>query len=357
MEFLPVLLKLALLLFGTGLAVFLWDVDISAAEVVLAVTCIGSAFYIFLAVVAMIWKDCPFQTPLFVLPPKLLVWTKGIAALTKLRLKHGLKRRSVVLQYLAEPAEECATQEAINSFMQLSNPAFWRDAPLFTPLPPNDTSASAGLWTLENSTSFSAATAVAAVFPEFQWPSYQSSLTALFRLRDTHIKCFQRPKLNKSTRLKALQTAAAYYVLYHTQLVWCASRGFQVEKMPSFLPSDLFFDHKEEWGSDSLFEYLLHVKDRSESVTSARFLAYIAPYWFCGDSDAQVRVRPTRLGIVYQLVQALKDSNELNLASMTDCLLCVGATIGFPLHPEDLIRVNKRCVRSRSRVDSEIDSG
>jgi hypothetical protein len=56
--------------------------------------------------------------------------------------------------------------------MTLSNPVFWRNDPLFTSPIPKDIAASAGFWLLENSTDFSAASAVAAVFSEFQWPSH-----------------------------------------------------------------------------------------------------------------------------------------------------------------------------------------
>jgi polyferredoxin len=64
MESLPVLLQFALLLFGVALAVYLWDLDVSAAEVVLVVTSIGLTFYICIVVAATVYSDCPFQTPL-----------------------------------------------------------------------------------------------------------------------------------------------------------------------------------------------------------------------------------------------------------------------------------------------------
>jgi hypothetical protein len=233
--------------------------------------------------------------------------------------------------------------------MALSNPVFWRDDPLFTTTEQKDVAASAGFWLLENSTDFSAASAVAAVFSKFQWPSHQLSPTALIRFRDTYVECFRAPKLNRSTRLRALQSAAAYYVLYHTQLIWSIWKGLDVEvsSLLSDHPPDLLLHkHSEEWNGDDVFEYLLHIEDRSEPVTSARFLSYIAPYWFCGDSDSAVRFRPSRLQTLYELVAVLESSQALDPATLTDCVLCVGAAMDFPLHPEDLIRVDKRCVRS-----------
>jgi hypothetical protein len=117
-----------------------------------------------------------------------------------------------------------------------------------------------------------------------------------------------------------------------------------VEKLPPGLPPDLFLHtHSDEWDKDDLFEYLLHTEDRSEPVTSARFLSYIAPYWFCGDSDSAIRFRSTRLEKLHELLDVLKGSRALIPATLTDCVLCVGAAMDFPLHPEDLIRVDKRC--------------
>ena len=227
----------------------------------------------------------------------------------------------------------------------LSNVGFWRQDPLFTSPAPKDTAAFAGFWLLENSTGFSAASAVAAIFPEIQWPSHYHSMAALYQFRDTYVECFRAPELNKTTRLRALQSAAAYYVLYHTQLIWSISTnsGAGVESISSLSP-DLFLQHSEEWGGDDVFEYLLRIEDRSTPVTSARFLSYIAPYWFCGDSDFAVRFRPSRLQILNELIEVLKSNRALNPATATDCILCAGAVMDFPLHPEDLIRVDKRYV-------------
>ena len=133
--------------------------------------------------------------------------------------------------------------------MTFSNPTFWRDIPLLAFPIPKDIAASAGFWLLENSTDLSAVTAVVAVFPGFQWPSHYPSSTTLIRLRDVYVECFRAPESKKSAHSKALQSAAAYYVLYHTQLIrstW-KSLGGKVEKHPRDLgspprdlPRDLF---------------------------------------------------------------------------------------------------------------------
>ena len=368
----PVMLQFSLFLFGAALAVYLWDLEVSVAEVVLVITFFSFAFYVFITVAAMLWGDCPFQTPLSVLLPEVLRLAKVLIA--PFRSRRWWKRRITsflpFIEWLTEhghltnsfgrlfkifaggttfPAPLGGDTLSTDYQMTLSNRAFWRGRPLFISPIPKDITASAGSWLLENSTDFSVAAAVAAVFSEFQWPSHHPSSTALIRLRDVYVEYFRGPEFEKSTRLKALESAATYYVLYHTQLIWgtwkSLEAGAEVEKPPPDLPPDLFlYQHNEKWGGDDVFEYLLHIKDRSEPVESARFLSYIAPYWFCGDADPAIRFRPSRLQTLNELIEVLEKSQALTPSTVTNCILCAGAAMDFPLHPEDLVRVDKRCV-------------
>ena len=356
MKLLPVLLQLSLLLFAIGLLIYLRDIDPSAEGVILAATFVGLTFYAGIAVAATIWNDCPYQTPLSILLLRIPSWLRGIAAGV-----HAWPRRwSAALLSRIERAEEHnylvapATENRFlgnaddKDYLRLSNPAFWRQDPLFASPLPMDIAASAGLWLIENSTDYSAASAVAAVFYEIQWPSHRHSTTALIRLRDTYRGRLRAPKSDKLARLQALQSAAAYYVLYHAWLIWNTTKGCEaeVELLPAGLPRDLLLLHKdsEEWHGCDLFEYLLSIEDRSAPVTSARVLSYIAPYWFCGDSDSAIRFRPHRLQNLGELITVLESSKQLYPATLTDCVLCVGAAMDFPLHPKDLIQVDKRWV-------------
>ncbi|KAF9782852.1 hypothetical protein BJ322DRAFT_178519 [Thelephora terrestris] len=197
------------------------------------------------------------------------------------------------------------------------------------------------IWLLENYTDPSAATTVAAVFFEFQWPAHIHSATALIRFRDAYTRCLHAPKLDEPTRLQALQLAAAYYVLYHSWLLRSTSKCWEAEELPAHLPKDLLL-HSEECHDPDTFEYLLRIEDRSAPVTSAEFLSYIAPYWFCGDSDSAIKFRSVRMLVLDELITVLESSKALNPATLTNLVLCVGAGMDFPLHPEDLIRVDKR---------------
>ena len=352
MESLPVMLQFALLLFGVALATYLWDLNVTIAEVVVTVTSVGLAFYTCIAVAATMYHDCPFQTPLSILLPGLLprakefttlarVWLRRKATSLPIRIEHAYK-----IFASGKDTPDYAEEDlpGNDNLMKLSNPAFWRDEPIFTAPLPKDIGASAAFWLLENSTDTSAASSVAAVFSELQWPSHHCSTTALKRLHDTYVECFRAPEFKESSRLKALQSAAAYYVLYHTQLIWSTSNRLQFNATGKLHPDLLLQLHSEKWGGDDVFEHLLRIEDRSEPVTSARFLSYIAPYWFCGDSDSAVRFRSSRLPTMYKLIKVLEEYRVLDALTLTDCVLSVGAAMDFPLHPEDLVRLDKRYV-------------
>ena len=371
LDTLPLLLQVDLTLFGIALAIYFWDLNITVAKVVLAAIFVGFAVSSFFTVVETVRRDFPLQTFLFLLLPKALRWIRKFYA-RLLRRKattpqsrveqpegHALPPNPLNRMFKTPGGTTSPAPPDVDYPMTFSNPAFWRQDPLFNPPIQKDVRASAALWLLENSTDFSNATAVAAAFFEFQWPSHLPSPTALIRLRDTYMECFRGPECREPTRIKALQSAAAYYVLYHTQFIWSTWKGldFEVEKLPTDLPPDLLHQYEDKWDGQDLFGYLLRLgdNDRSEPVKSTRFLSYIAPYWFCGDSDAAVRSRTDRLQTLNELIGVLDKSRALNPTTLANCILCAGAAIDFPLHPKDLIRVDKRCAPLSSCVGSRFD--
>ena len=370
---LPVMLQFTLLLFGVALTVYIWDLDVSFAEAVLVVTSVGFVFYALIAVAVTIWEDCPFHTPLSGIFSEALPWAKKFTTRVRVWLRSRastpsdrlirnlpdfLKR---IFKTSDEPVSQTPDEDMSNVNYAMINPTFWRRDPLFNPPIQEDISASAGFRLLENSTDFSAATAFAAIFHQLQWPSHHPSTVPLIRLRDAYAECFRVPEFTKSARIKALQIAAAYYVLYHTQLIWSTWKnlGVETEKPLSGLLPDLFpGHHNEEWEKKNVFGYLLHIdaEKRSEPVESARFLSYIAPYWFCGNSDIAIRFRPRSLETLNKLVEVLENCKALDGATtVTECILCAGAVMDFPLHPEDLIRLDKRCAPFSSCVGGRFD--
>ena len=63
MESLPLMLQLALLLLGCALSLYLWDIEVTVACVVLGVTALGVISYAFFIVAGAAFPNCPYQTP------------------------------------------------------------------------------------------------------------------------------------------------------------------------------------------------------------------------------------------------------------------------------------------------------
>ena len=63
MESLPLMLQIALLLLGCALSLFLWEINITVASVVVGVTSFGTVFYLFIVVAGLVFESFPYQTP------------------------------------------------------------------------------------------------------------------------------------------------------------------------------------------------------------------------------------------------------------------------------------------------------
>ena len=63
MEFLPLMLQVALLLLGCALSLYLWEISTTVASVVICVTSAGVIFYLFLIAAGAASESCPYQTP------------------------------------------------------------------------------------------------------------------------------------------------------------------------------------------------------------------------------------------------------------------------------------------------------
>ena len=67
MEALPVMLQIALLLFCHGLSRYLWNVNQTAAAVVLTTSSPGFLFYVRIVFAATASHECPYKTPVSLL--------------------------------------------------------------------------------------------------------------------------------------------------------------------------------------------------------------------------------------------------------------------------------------------------
>ncbi|KAJ7983240.1 hypothetical protein DFH06DRAFT_1035695, partial [Mycena polygramma] len=80
MQIFPLLLQIGLFLFSAALSIYLWEIHLSLAIVVLFFTSIGSIAYAALLMSAVAFPDSPFQTPLAPLVARLIprtLWMKS----------------------------------------------------------------------------------------------------------------------------------------------------------------------------------------------------------------------------------------------------------------------------------------
>ena len=63
METLPLILQCALVLLGSALSRYIWEVNRSVSSVVFGFTCFGFLFYLLITTVSVFSFDCPPQTP------------------------------------------------------------------------------------------------------------------------------------------------------------------------------------------------------------------------------------------------------------------------------------------------------
>ena len=83
-ESLPVMLQLALLLFGCALSRYLWTISRTVAGVIIAITLFGVTSYVFFTLAATLYYNCPYQTPPSTLTRATLRYlTRGDAAFAR----------------------------------------------------------------------------------------------------------------------------------------------------------------------------------------------------------------------------------------------------------------------------------
>jgi hypothetical protein len=63
MESLPLILQVVLLLLGCALSLYLWEVNITIASVVIGITSFGVLFYFLIVIAGVASESCPYQTP------------------------------------------------------------------------------------------------------------------------------------------------------------------------------------------------------------------------------------------------------------------------------------------------------
>ncbi|KAJ7659198.1 hypothetical protein DFH06DRAFT_1297346 [Mycena polygramma] len=118
LQIFPLLLQFSLLLFWSGLSLYLWPIHRSLASLVIGLTMFGITSYVLLLVSAVVFPDSPFQTPLAsllnrllspalrLLQPSFTQLRKFIGNLRRLSLARSIKSRTWILpSFRPEPSD------------------------------------------------------------------------------------------------------------------------------------------------------------------------------------------------------------------------------------------------------------
>ncbi|KAJ7239695.1 hypothetical protein C8J57DRAFT_1372431 [Mycena rebaudengoi] len=193
LRMIPVLLQLALLLFSVALSIYLWTVNPMIAKIVIAMTSAGFAAYIVPLLCAIVFDDCPFQTPLSTLLSHIV--SPAISFLK--RIIHRLwnwsvkiwQSWSVLVEHKAYILPRFSSQADTGSkAMSLYPDTLHRHS-----CPPSP-EANALLWILEcsykGSNNLGTITSAAELAPEIQWPPNMDLHAALKHVGIAFSCCF-----------------------------------------------------------------------------------------------------------------------------------------------------------------------
>ncbi|KAJ6549795.1 hypothetical protein B0H19DRAFT_1073712 [Mycena capillaripes] len=198
MQLFPLLLQFSLLLFATGLSIYLWTTDHALAVIAFSLTGLGLVLYAVMIISAVVSPESPFQTSLSYLLKKVLdqfsvpqhwCW---LAKDSWEKLHSLLSQTHILLLHWWTAAAGVVTQlPSLLPLFRISRPPDATNSkftPIFHP-PIVSKEASAVVWAIETSTDPKVVEIAAKLVPDLQWPVNLDIQLALKRLDDTFNSC------------------------------------------------------------------------------------------------------------------------------------------------------------------------
>jgi hypothetical protein len=180
--------------------VYLFTINRPVAIIIVTLTSLGFALYLFLLVSAMVSPDSPFQTPIT------LFLARVIALILETLKPWGIKLREFVGRVLSRFRLPAADAETLPSFSSKAAiwPSWnltWAESMLYAPafdrrrsnyFPPQSPEVPAVLWVLETSTDPAIITAAAEIAADLQWPLNLDLEVPMTRVAQTFSPCLDR---------------------------------------------------------------------------------------------------------------------------------------------------------------------
>ncbi|KAJ7742145.1 hypothetical protein DFH07DRAFT_964663 [Mycena maculata] len=331
MQMFPFLLQLGLLLFATGLSVYLWTVHLSLAIIVLSFTSFAVGSYVCLLISTVISPESPFQTPLTPFVARLLPTTLWMG------LKDSLSRAATHRsgRFVQRTPLACPPwiQASPGILPDISPEATWLPRELdsfkmFTAeFPQPSPEVPAVSWVLETSTDPYMVTIAAEMAVTLQWPSTMDLRPQLTRLRDSILGCFDCTPLGNSIfRLNGIRDGMSRRAT-HLGRAYCALRCVHqsLEADHDLIPkiSSLRFVGLDPELANVL--QILEVKPdvyvSSDAPLAAKWALHVIPVACRRYEDSEAKLR----ALEYFLHQFDGEIPNLDPSSFADYLFCVNS--------------------------------
>ena len=353
MESLPLMLQSALLLLGYALSRYLWTINLTVASVVIGITCVGMAFYVFIVIAGTVADNCPFQTP----PSHIL---RSIYRLDNSRNRYISRTRRAIFRLWLRTTRLYRTTTL--KFL----------LPLFTPLRTKRRSlvdqqqrkavrlfskketdhetynvdAGCVVWMIDTARGQTASQIISNFIPEVVWHRDIKDSPSLPYLYDQATDCFdfEEGKVSLVSRLRdqALSTTKAFVHVYSQMRVTGTIDNSFVSRTRVHHAQLADGQHKEDGDLDSTLWLMDYIMDRHREIDwSETKVSYPHRIWMSHVVLCLVWLKGGRLdeclhGFVAQTLE------WRNWTMATDCILMLSLSLGIPIHADDLLVTDKR---------------
>ncbi|KAJ6460228.1 hypothetical protein C8R45DRAFT_540859 [Mycena sanguinolenta] len=344
----PLLLQLALLLFATSLSIYLWTINHSLAIIVMIMTSLGVTSYVFLLLSAIIFPDCPYQTPLgpFLIQtfsPCFSILQPIFSALWSAiwTLPSSLFRsRAAGVHLLPDSGSDVFPSAHYHPHpsQRLSDPYAGKE---FTPASPE---VPAVLWVLGTSTDPTLISTAAEMAVDLQWPlrpDLRDTESVMTRLAEIVHSCFDFRLIGSTTKVRdnMARLAVTCGRLYCSLRLLLRAANIHVESpVQHRLLLDIYM-RTEFDTSDTELENVLHIlkewphwiNEPDKSSSSTKWALHIIP------SLKSISLQDK----VEHLLDHIQDEvPSLDLPSFANYLCCLNSLFA-PTDPRLLVQMDK----------------
>lgn len=352
MESLPLMLQSALLLLGYALSRYLWTINLMVASVVIGITCIGMAFYVFIVIAATIAENCPFQTPVSHI-------LRSIYRLDNSRNRYIARTRRAILRLWFR-----TTQLYRTTTLKLLLPLFTTlktkrrsliDQPhrkavrLFSKKETDHEAynVDAGCigWMIDTARGQTASRIISDFIPEVVWHRDIKDSPSLPYLYDQAVECFdiEEEKVSLVSRLRDQafsMTKAFIHVYSHMRVTGAIDNSFVLRaRVHHSQLADA--QHKEDADLESTLWLMDYIMGKQREIDwDETKVSYPHRVWMAHVILCLAWLKGGRLDECLHVFVA--QTLEWRRGMVTDCILMLSLSLGIPIHADDLLITDKR---------------